>query len=250
MTRPLFYSSDVTGKAPGDAVYLDAATSAHAIRSQRLGLGDLLMVSDGAGTLAHGTITSADPQSAGIIVETVEVQPSPAVRINLVQALAKGDRDLMAVEMATEVGVDAITPWQAQRSIVRMRPERAAKMRAKWEAKLHAAAQQSRRAFIPALRPAVEGTGISELHAPGDNQHLVVLHEDARSTMQEVVEALPKTLADLHLVVGPEGGVSPEELAAVEQAGGNTVQLGSTVMRASTAGPVAIALLNHFLDRW
>ncbi len=250
MTLPLFYSPDVTGKSPGDLVHLDAATSAHAIRSQRLGVGDPLMVSDGAGTLAHGTITSADPQSAAIVVATLEVQPGPAVRINLVQALAKGDRDLMAVEMATEVGVDAITPWQAQRSIVRIRPERAAKMRAKWQAKLQAAAQQSRRAYIPTLQPAVEGTGIADLHAPNANHHLMVLHEDAPSTMREVIMALPKTPAEVHLVVGPEGGVSPEELAAVEQAGGSIVQLGPTVMRASTAGPVAIGLLNHFLARW
>lgn len=250
MTLPLFYSPDVTGKSPGDLVHLDAATSAHAIRSQRLGVGDPLMVSDGAGTLAHGTITSADPQSAAIVVATLEVQPGPAVRINLVQALAKGDRDLMAVEMATEVGVDAITPWQAQRSIVRIRPERAAKMRAKWQAKLQAAAQQSRRAYIPTLQPAVEGTGIADLHAPNANHHLMVLHEDAPSTMHEVIMALPKTPAEVHLVVGPEGGVSPEELAAVEQAGGSIVQLGPTVMRASTAGPVAIGLLNHFLARW
>lgn len=250
MTLPLFYSPDVTGKSPGDLVHLDAATSAHAIRSQRLGVGDPLMVSDGAGTLAHGTITSADPQSAAIVVATLEVQPGPAVRINLVQALAKGDRDLMAVEMATEVGVDTITPWQAQRSIVRIRPERAAKMRAKWQAKLQAAAQQSRRAYIPTLQPAVEGTGIADLHAPNANHHLMVLHEDAPSTMREVIMALPKTPAEVHLVVGPEGGVSPEELAAVEQAGGSIVQLGPTVMRASTAGPVAIGLLNHFLARW
>lgn len=250
MTLPLFYSPDVTGKSPGDLVHLDAATSAHAIRSQRLGVGDPLMVSDGAGTLAHGTITSADPQSAAIVIATLEVQPGPAVRINLVQALAKGDRDLMAVEMATEVGVDAITPWQAQRSIVRIRPERAAKMRAKWQAKLQAAAQQSRRAYIPTLQPAVEGTGIADLHAPNANHHLMVLHEDAPSTMREVIMALPKTPAEVHLVVGPEGGVSPEELAAVEQAGGSIVQLGPTVMRASTAGPVAIGLLNHFLARW
>lgn len=250
MTLPLFYSPDVTGKVPGDVVYLDAATSAHAVRSQRLGMGDPLMVSDGAGTLAQGSITSADPQSACIVIETAEVQPSPAVRINLVQALAKGDRDLMAVEMATEVGVDAVTPWQAQRSIVRIRPERAVKMRAKWQAKLRAAAQQSRRAYIPALRPAVEGADIAELHAPEDHQHLIVLHEDARSTLHEAMTALPKTPAEVHLVVGPEGGVSPEELSAVEQVGGSIVQLGPTVMRASTAGPVAIALLNHFLDRW
>src|SRR5699024_317467 len=154
---------------------------------------------------------------------------------------------LLAAEMATEVGVDAVTPWQAQRSIVRIRPERAAKTQAKWQAKLRAAAQQSRRAFIPGLHPVVQGSALAQLHAPQEGQHLVVLHEDGQDDLDGIVDALPEATSCVHLAVGPEGGITDEELAAVEQAGGSVVKLGPHVMRASTAGPVGIALLNHLL---
>lgn len=250
MTHPLFYSPEATGAVAGQTVHLNAASSAHAIRSQRLSLSDPVLVSDGAGTLAEGTIASADTQRTGIRVETVAVQAAPAVRINLVQALAKGDRDLLAAEMATEIGVDTMTPWQAQRSIVRIRPERLGKTRAKWQAKLHGAAQQARRAFIPELGHLLEAASIAALHAPEDGAHIVVLHEDGTQSLQDAVDAMPETLRIIHLVVGPEGGVAPDELAAVEAVGGSTVKIGTNVMRASTAGPVAIALLNQMFNRW
>ena len=96
----------------------------------------------------------------------------------------------------------------------------------------------------------VHGTAIAQLHAPQEGHHLIVLHEDGHDDLSNVVETLPETATCLHLAVGPEGGVTPDELAAVQQTGGSVVQLGPHVMRASTAGPVAIALLNHLLNRW
>lgn len=250
MTHPLFYSTDVTGASSGQLVYLDPAGSAHAVRSQRLTRADPVFVSDGAGTMAQGFIDVVDPQRTGIHLETVTVHSPPAVRFNLIQALAKGDRDLLAVEMATELGVDAVTPWQAQRSIVRIRPDRAAKMRSKWEAKLHAAAQQSRRAFIPELGELVQADAIANLHVPQTGAYVIALHEDGRDTLQQAVAGMSESARRIYVVVGPEGGVSPDELAAVEAAGGSTVKIGTNVMRSSTAGPVAIALLNQLFNRW
>lgn len=230
-------------------VTLDAAASGHAVRSQRLETGDAVLLSDGVGTLAEGTITQGNPQRTTVLISAVEVQTPPAVRINLVQALAKGDRDLLAAEMATEIGVDSVTPWQAQRSIVRLRAERATKTLAKWDAKLHAAAQQSRRAFIPQLHEPVYGDGIAALQDTARGQHVVVLHEDGQHDLSDVLDRV-EGLHTIHLVVGPEGGVAPEELAAVEGAGGSAVRIGANVLRASTAGPVAITLINQFLNRW
>lgn len=156
----------------------------------------------------------------------------------------------MAVEMATEIGVDAVTPWQAQRSIVRVRPERAAKTQHKWQAKLRTAAQQARRARIPELRPLVQDSDIAPLHVPTAGEHVIVLHEDGQTSLEDALATVPDTAGLLHLVVGPEGGVSGDEVTAVAQAGGSIVQIGTNVMRASTAGPVAIALLNQLLNRW
>lgn len=249
MTHPLFYTNELTTKSGGQLVGLDSAASSHAIRSQRLATGDPILIADGAGLLAQGHIEHADPQHAMIRVNQITQTPAPPVRINLVQALAKNDRDLLAAEMATEIGVDAVTPWQAHRSIVRLRPDRSAKTLAKWEAKIHAAAQQARRPSIPQLHDPISGTDIAHLHRPAQGHHVMVLHETGD---HDLAAALPEleTLDTLHIVVGPEGGVSPEECAAVTDAGGAVVKIGQHIMRASTAGPVAIALLNQLCARW
>lgn len=249
MTHPLFYSPQASGIRIDDLVSLDEATSGHAIRSQRLQANDPVLVSDGAGTLAEGVIQTADPRNTQIRVTQVSIEPQPSVRINLVQALAKADRDLLAAEMATELGVDAVTPWQAQRSIVRIRTDRAEKMLGKWRSKLQAAAQQSRRAIIPDLMDPLVTTEVATLHDPENGQHIVVLHEDGITNIDDAV-ALTSGVQMFHIVVGPEGGVAPEELAAIEQAGGTAVKIGHNVLRSSTAGPVAITLLNQLLKRW
>lgn len=249
MTLPLFYSPEVTGATAQQAVALDPAASGHAVRSQRLDVGDQVLISDGLGTLAEGVLEDANPQHATIRIQTVTVAQSHKIQVNLVQALAKGDRDLLAAEMATEIGVDSVIPWQARRSIVRFRPERLQKTLAKWEAKLKAAAQQARRPYIPTLGEPVVAEDIAALHSPQDRNYVIVLHEDGDENLAHVVESLPD-VKTLHLVVGPEGGVSPEELDAVIAAGGSAVRIGSNVMRASTAGPVAVAILNQLFNRW
>lgn len=249
MTHPLFYTARVTGASANDVVHLDELASGHAIRSQRLQPDDPVLVSDGAGTLAEGVIEIADPRNTQIRLLSVSAQYAPSVRINLVQALAKGDRDLLAAEMATELGVDMVTPWQAQRSIVRIRAERAEKMLAKWRSKLHAAAQQSRRAIIPKLAEPLVTTDIATLHNSQEGHHVVVLHEDGVTNIEQAVAEM-SGVQTIHVVVGPEGGVAPEELTAIENAGGTAVRIGDNVLRSSTAGPVAITLLNQIFKRW
>ena len=249
MTESLFYTPELTGATVQQLVSLDTATSGHAVRSQRLGAGDKVLISDGLGTLAEGVLENANPQHATIRIQAVAVAPRHEIQVNLVQALAKGERDLLAAEMATEVGIDSVTPWQARRSIVRLRPERAQKTLAKWEAKLKASAQQARRAFIPTLAEPIIAEEIATLHSPQNGNYVIVLHEDGEANLGDVVDSLPG-VKTLHLVVGPEGGVSPEELNAVLAAGGSAVKIGSHVMRASTAGPVAVALVNQLCNRW
>src|SRR5699024_2573762 len=151
-------------------------------------------------------------------------------------ALAKADRDVLAAEMATEIGVDSVTPWQAQRSIVRLRSDRLAKTKAKWQAKLQAAAQQSRRAYIPELREPIVAEQRSRLLAAERAHHFLVLHEEADLRSSEAVARLPQPNT-LYIGLGPEGGVSPEELDAVRTVGAIAVKIGHNIMRASTAGP-------------
>src|SRR5699024_4373027 len=182
-------------------------------------------------------------------INSVTVHQPPKIHINLVQALAKADRDMLAAEMATEIGVDSVTPWQAQRSIVRLRSDRVAKTKGQWPAKLQAAAQQSRRAYIPELHERIIGEQIPQWHTPAKGHRVLGLHVEGYYSSCERSTTLPRHDM-LHMVVGPEGGVSPEELAAVRSVGAAAVQIGHNIMRASTAGPVAIALLNEYFNRW
>jgi 16S rRNA (uracil1498-N3)-methyltransferase len=175
---------------------------------------------------------------------SVRTDPAPSPRFVLVQALAKNDRDDQAVEAATECGVDEVVPWQASRSVVQWRGERGEKARRKWDAVLVAATKQSRRTRRPVLAPTA---GTADLVARvRDAASAFVLHEDATVPLAGVT--LPDA-GDVVLVVGPEGGISPEELSALTAAGAVAVRLGDTVLRSSSAGPAALAVLSA-MSRW
>ena len=168
------------------------------------------------------------------------LEPAPSPRITLVQALAKGDRGELAVELATEVGVDEVVPWAAALCIVSWSGERGAKALERWRSTAHEAGKQSRRAWFPDVAEPVATSGITTM--PGQ---LLVLQEDATTALSSV-----ELDGDAVLVVGPEGGISPEELEAFQAAGAIAVRLGSSVLRTSTAGAVAVALVSSRTGRW
>jgi 16S rRNA (uracil1498-N3)-methyltransferase len=173
---------------------------------------------------------------------TLERQPDP--RLVLVQALAKGDRDEQAIEAATELGVDEVVPWQAARSIVIWRGERAVRSLRKWESVVLAAAKQSRRSRVPVVS---DPAGLAALTARIETSALsLVLHEDARLPLAGL--ALPES-GEVLVIVGPEGGVAPDELSAFVAAGAVPVRLGLNVLRSSSAGPAALAVLSA-AERW
>jgi 16S rRNA (uracil1498-N3)-methyltransferase len=162
----------------------------------------------------------------------------------LVQALAKGGRDELAVETATELGVDEVVPWQAARSVVQWRGERGTKARAGWESIARAAAKQSRRARVPAIAALASSADVQA--RMGGAALAVVLHEDADAALAGML--LPSA-GDVVLVVGPEGGITPDELELFGGAGAMVCRLGPHVLRSSTAGPAAIAVLSAAV-RW
>lgn len=228
---------------PG-SFHLDGPEGRHAADVQRLQVGEEVLLSDGEGRLATCTVTAAHRGALDLEVVSVSTLPEPEPRLVLVQALAKGDRDLMAVESATELDVDEIVPWQADRSIVRWRAERGDKAHRKWQQTVLSASKQSRRARVPVvaelatrhtLTARVTGAALA-----------LVLHEESTEPLGDVT--LPDA-GEVLLVVGPEGGISPEELAALTDAGARPVRLGRTVLRTSTAGPAALAVL-HARGRW
>lgn len=227
---------------PGDVVRLGGAEGRHASAVRRLGAGERLDLVDGVGVRLSCTVVTADRDGLDVRVESRVEEPAPQPRLVVVQALAKGDRAEDAVEAMTEVGVDEVVPWAASRSIVRWDGDRGAKAHARWAATAYEAAKQSRRAHLPLVAPlATTGDVATRLH----NASLaVVLHESATAPL--AAAGVPGD-GEVVVVVGPEGGISEEELDAFAA---TPYRLGPSVLRTSTAGVAAAALLLSRTSRW
>jgi 16S rRNA (uracil1498-N3)-methyltransferase len=251
VTAPLFLlrPGDLDAAAAGGTLLLDGAEGRHAALVRRIGAGERVDVADGAGVVVrcqvhHVTVT--DQRATGLQLDVLEVArtPEPSPRIVLVQALAKGGRDDQALEAATELGVDEVVPWQAARSVVVWRGARADKAHASWVATVRAAAKQSRRPRVPEVAPLVAGGSLAERVTR--SALAVVLHEEAAVPLASLT--LPDQ-GEVLLIVGPEGGIAPDELAALTAAGAVAARLGQHVLRSSTAGPAALAVLSA-AGRW
>ena len=236
MSDPLFLLP--TASLAGEEIVLDGPEGRHAATVQRIGVGESVVVSDGAGQGARCRVVGAGGDALRLQVTERLTDDEPRLRLVLVQALAKGDRDLQAVETATELDVTEVVPWQADRSIVRWRGERAAKALRRWDQTIVAATKQSRRLRRPALGDPVGRRGLLERAAGADL--VLVLHEEATVPLSTL--PLPDA-GEVLLVVGPEGGISPDELSDLVGAGAHAVRLGRSVLRSSTAGPAALAVL-------
>lgn len=252
MTNPVFHhpGEGLSRARPGELLDVHGPEARHAVTVRRLRAGELLDLVDGHGTRATCTFRDGEKDRMTVAVKSVAREPQPRPLLSLVQALAKGERDLQAVESATELGVSRVVPWQAERSIVRLRAERAAKTMGKWESLLATAAKQSRRATWPELAPWVDTAGLAELIRSEPGTLWLVLHESANVPWSSREVAAWGEQEHVAVVVGPEGGISERELEALCAAGARPVRLGATVMRSSTAGPAALAALSAVLGLW
>jgi 16S rRNA (uracil1498-N3)-methyltransferase len=231
----LYLSEYLESAVVGDSITLDGDEAKHAVTVARTRVGERLSVGNGRGLVAGGVVTSLDPFA--LTVSEVRVEPAPDPQLWLVQALAKGDRDELAVQAATELGVSGVIPWSAERSVSRWEGAKLEKGRLRWEAIVREASKQSIRAWMPVVEPLATTKQISGL----------VLDPTASVALTEV--PLP-TEGRIALIVGPEGGISPRELELLEQQGSTRVRLGPEILRTSTAGPAAIAVLSARLGRW
>ena len=240
MTDPLFLLESLAGTRPsvGGEVLVDGPEGHHAVTVRRLRAGERVVVADGAGGGVRGDVV--DATRAGLRVRVIEVldEPAPPVRLVVAQALAKGDRAELAVEMLTEVGVAELVPWQASRSVARWSADRVERGLTRWRSTAREAAKQSRRLRIPTVSAPLGTRALVERLAAADL--VLVLHEDATDRIATV--PLPAA-GEVVVVVGPEGGISSDELAAFDAAGARTVRVGDHVLRTSTAGVVALAAL-------
>lgn len=248
MTLPVFLTDTPLAGAKG-TITVGPEVAGHAVRVRRMGAGEELELIDGSGVRLRGTIQEGTSAALTLSVTDVTEEPQQRPRLVLVQALAKNDRDIQAIEAATEVGVDAVIPWAAQRSIADWPAKKAHKMAAKWANVLTAATLQARRARVPELGELIRGTAVTQLVTP--TSRVIVLDETESSGLTEAVNDLGTGDIDqIVVIVGPEGGITPAEVDALVAAGARTAVLGPTILRASTAGPVALAIVQTLLGRW
>jgi 16S rRNA (uracil1498-N3)-methyltransferase len=240
---PVFYAERAA--LQGDVVILSGAEGRHAAAARRLRPGERAEVGDGAGLVAECVVTAHGPGRLELAVRARREVPRPDPVITVVQAIPKGDRGELAVEELTEVGVDRIVPWAAARCVPVWRGERGARSLAKWRVTAREAAKQSRRAWIPEVSEAASGADVAQLI--GQAACAIVLEPGAADHLGRVC---PPESGDLVLIVGPEGGITAEESAAFQVAGATARRLGPTVLRTSTAGPVAAAVLLSRTGRW
>ena len=258
---------------------LAGAEGRHATTVRRLSAGERADLTDGVGTIAECVVNSARPGALELAVLARRKEPAPDPRVVIVQAIPKGDRGELAVETMTEVGVDVVVPWSAERCVVRWRGDRADKGVARWRSTALAAAKQSRRSWFPQVTAVAGIAAVAELVQAA--ALALLLDPDAPQALASV--ATPTAGAgigddgarddgarddggrddgarddgarddggrDIVLVVGPEGGISEQEAALLTQAGAIGARLGPTVLRASSAGAVAAALIMSSSGRW
>lgn len=246
--RALFYVDELP--EIGELAVLDGQEGFHAASVRRIRPGEELDLGDGAGTVAHCVIEDAGKARLSARVLDVRTVSPPVPAVTVVQALPKSERSELAVELATEAGADAIVAWQAARCVARWDgPQRVDKGMRRWQAVARSAARQSRRAHIPDVSAVVSTAELVALVAgvTAAGGRVLTLHESARGPFTEVA---PAEAPAVMLIVGPEGGITDDELATLAGAGAEPVRLGPTVLRTSTAAAVALGALGVLTRRW
>ena len=243
---PLHFVADAAFDAvPGDTLTVTGSEAHHAVAVRRIRPGEQVTIGDGRGVwLTAECVTVQSRDAVSFRAQRRQSIPEQRPRLGLVQALAKSDRDELAIQAATELGADLIVPWQAARSVSQWRGDRAAKGQQRWSTIVREAAKQSHRAWIPEVAP---------LHSSAE---VAALASDRRVLILDPTAATPLTSVqfdqhrDVLVVVGPEGGIETAELDVFTAAGAEPVRLGETVLRTSTAGPAALAVISAALGRW
>ena len=234
-----YYLPSAARASVGDELEL-SGTEAHHASVARAKPGERLLITSGDGVIAQVTVSAAERKRFAVTVDALERFEPRTPHVTLVQALAKGDRAEVGIAAATELGADAIIPWQASRSVSQWRGDKAERGVEKWRSAVTEAAKQSIRPYVPVVHPLMSTADVCAVEG-----QLVVLHPEAGHGLETV-----PVDRDLVLVVGPEGGVSDDERAQFAAAGALEVRLGPEVLRTSTAGLAALAALSPMLGRW
>ncbi|MFM6981025.1 MAG: 16S rRNA (uracil(1498)-N(3))-methyltransferase [Micrococcales bacterium] len=238
MVEPLFFAADLELASLGDTFTMSGPEAKHAAVVKRMSAGEAIQLTNGRGLRVRGTVASSAQEFVVVKVSGAEVEPLPDLHLTLVQALAKGDRDELAIQAATELGVSSVIPWQAERSVSRWEGSKIAKSVERWQQIVQEAAKQALRVYVPTVLQPVSSKQLVE-QVKSFDQALVL---DPTAEIGLFDAELPKR-GQVALIVGPEGGISQAELSAFENAGAIRVHLGNNILRTSTAGMAAISAL-------
>ncbi len=229
----------------GEQITLRGQEGRHAATVRRLARGEQAYLTDGAGTVVQCVVAATRPGELALTVTDRHFEPRPDPTVSVVQAIPKGERGELAVELLTEIGADVVIPWAAERCVAQWRAERGDRALARWRSTALQAAKQSRRAWLP------EVTQQADLPAVARRVSAVALAVllDADAGIRLADVDLPSS-GEIVLIVGPEGGITPDEQEALAAAGAVGARLGPTVLRASSAGPVAAGIVLSQTARW
>ncbi|KHO28809.1 16S rRNA (uracil(1498)-N(3))-methyltransferase [Corynebacterium minutissimum] len=246
MSLPVFLHPDLSLAEVGQPVGLDGAEGRHAVTVKRMGPGESLVLIDGSGLRITATITDVQGKDTlAALVDDITTSPEPSLRVIVVQAIPKSERAELAVDLATQAGADEIIAWQADRCVSKWDAKKAPKALSKWESAAVAAAKQSRRTRIPAVRGPLT---TRQLCQEISGARALVLHEDATLRLKDLDDL--DTTDTIYLLVGPEGGIGEEELAQLTAAGATAIKLGPEVLRTASASMVALASIGTLTSRW
>ncbi|HEX6149105.1 16S rRNA (uracil(1498)-N(3))-methyltransferase [Nocardioides sp.] len=245
MSLPVHLTASLADVGAGSLVEVTGDEAHHAVAVRRLRAGEQVVLTDGAGTAGVGTVEETGKRRFTVRLSDVRREERPAPGLVVVQAIPKGDRGELAVEVLTEIGVARIVPWSAARSVAVWKGERAARSLARWRTTAREAGKQARRVWAAEVVDLAGTEDVVNLVAEADLA--VVLHEAADTPLADLVVPAEGTVV---VVVGPEGGLTDDEVSAFAAAGAWTVRLGAEVLRTSTAGVAAAAALLARTARW
>lgn len=245
MVEPLFFSALGSDTQIGSKFVLSGSEARHAISVRRIQIGEKVKISDGFERLVRGQVSKIDRDLLEIVIQDIQKLVEPKTKIYLCQALAKGDRDELAIQAATELGVHGIIPWQADRSISIWKDEKKVRGVARWQAIVQEASKQSLRGLFPKVETCLSSP---ELVARLKEFSLVLVLDPLGDNSITDLDLGP--VESLAVIVGPEGGMSESELESFNQAGFRSIHLGEGVLRTSTAGMAAISYLQAKLGAW
>ena len=244
MVQPLFFTALARQLKPGQVFVLSGDEGKHAATVKRMRAGEKLQLGDGTGVRVSATVLQNLGSTLEVSIDSIADEPLPQLQLTLVQALAKGDRDELAVQAATELGAIQIVPWQANRCISKWDGPKLLKGVNRWQTIVSEAAKQSLRVWTPKVLPAVDTASLAAL-VP-DFDLVLVLDPTASVSLKSLIPNQGRVA----VVVGPEGGIDESELTELEAAGAKRVHLGSGILRTSTAGLAAISAILAFGSAW